>query len=60
MQSDGSGQPNRGVDELLQAGIAHSEVAKAIPFLGTLIKRKEDYDVVEQGGTPPKRPRLDS
>ena len=43
------------IGALLQAGISHSEVAKVIPFLGTLIKRKEDYDVVEQGGTPPKR-----
>jgi MoxR-like ATPase len=43
------------IGALLQAGISHSEVAKAIPFLGTLIKRKEDYDVVEQGGLPPKQ-----
>ena len=44
------------IGALLQAGISPSEVSKAIPFLGTLIKRKEDYDVVEQGGTQPKRP----
>jgi MoxR-like ATPase len=42
---------------LLSAGISHSEVSKAIPFLGTLIKRKEDLEVVEQGGKPAGRPR---
>jgi MoxR-like ATPase len=43
------------IGALLQAGISRSEVAQAIPFLGTLIKRKEDYDVVEQGGTSSTR-----
>jgi MoxR-like ATPase len=43
------------IGALLQAGVSPAEVSKAVPFLGTLIKRKEDYDVVEQGGKPPAR-----
>ena len=45
------------IGALMQAGISPSEVSKAIPFLGTLIKRREDLDVVEQGGRSSTRSR---
>jgi hypothetical protein len=38
------------IGALIQAGIPPNQVAKEIPFLGTLVKRKEDLDVVDQGG----------
>jgi len=45
------------IGALIQAGISPAEVSKAIPFLGTLIKRKEDLEIVEQGGRPATRQR---
>ncbi len=35
------------IGALVHAGITPAEISKTIPFLGTLIKRKEDLDVVE-------------
>jgi MoxR-like ATPase len=35
---------------LIMAGIPESEIAKSIPFLGTLLKRREDIEAVESGG----------
>jgi len=40
------------IGALLHAGISKNELARTIPFLGTLIKRKEDLEVVDQGGKP--------
>ena len=38
------------IGALLLSGIGADEVAKEIPFLGTLIKRQEDLKVVQAGG----------
>jgi MoxR-like ATPase len=38
------------IGALIQAGIPPAQVSKEIPFLGTLIKRKEDLEVLERGG----------
>jgi hypothetical protein len=38
------------IGALIQAGVPESEVASAIPFLGALIKRHEDLELVESGG----------
>jgi MoxR-like ATPase len=45
------------IGALIHAGIPHSKISKVIPFLGTLIKRKEDLELVEQGGKPATRSR---
>jgi len=42
---------------LMAAGLSADEVTEAIPFLGTLLKRREDLEVVEQGGRPSGRGR---
>ncbi len=38
------------IGALLAAGIPSEQVKEQIPFLGTLVKRPEDLQVVEQGG----------
>jgi len=43
------------IGALIAAGIPHGRVAKEIPFLGALIKKPEDMEVVEGGGRP-RRP----
>lgn len=45
------------IGALLAAGIPHSQVAKEIPFLGTLIKKPEDLDIAAQGGNATARQR---
>jgi MoxR-like ATPase len=39
------------IGALLAAGIPDKEVSKRIPFLGTLIKKPEDIELVETGGS---------
>jgi MoxR-like ATPase len=43
------------IGALLAAGISEREIGDAIPFLGTLIKRREDQEAVERGGRPGAR-----
>ncbi len=45
------------IGALIAAGIPHGQVAKEIPFLGTLIKKPEDVVAVEQGGKGGTRQR---
>ncbi|RME28738.1 MAG: MoxR family ATPase [Deltaproteobacteria bacterium] len=45
------------IGALLKAGIDHKRVEKEIPFLGALIKRKEDLEIVESGGKRTSRAR---
>ena len=43
------------IGALLQAGISAREIEKEIPFLGALIKRREDLELVKSGGRPAPR-----
>lgn len=43
------------IGALVKAGVSPDEVAREIPFLGTLIKRREDVEVVQAGGRPAPR-----
>jgi len=38
------------IGALIAAGIPADEIAKAIPFLGALIKKAEDMEIVDRGG----------
>ena len=38
------------IGALVKAGVSPEEVSREIPFLGTLIKRREDFEVVQAGG----------
>jgi MoxR-like ATPase len=38
------------IGALIAAGISHQQLAKEIPFLGTLMKKPEDVVIVETGG----------
>jgi MoxR-like ATPase len=40
------------IGALIAAGIPRGQIAEGMPFLGTLIKREEDLDVVERAGRP--------
>ena len=40
------------IGALIAAGIPRGQVAEGMPFLGTLIKREEDLEVVERAGRP--------
>jgi MoxR-like ATPase len=46
------------IGALVQAGMSEAEVADGLPFLGTLLKRKEDLEVVQGGGRPAGGPRF--
>jgi MoxR-like ATPase len=43
------------IGALIAAGIPPKRIQREIPFLGTLIKKPEDMDVVERGGRPGSR-----
>jgi MoxR-like ATPase len=43
------------IGALIAAGIPTKKLKREIPFLGTLIKKPEDMDVVERGGRPGSR-----
>jgi len=45
------------IGALIQAGVSPQEVGKSIPFLGTLIKRREDLEVLERGDRLPAHGR---
>jgi MoxR-like ATPase len=45
------------IGALIQAGISPAEISKKMPFLGALIKRNEDLELVEQGGKTSQRNR---
>ncbi len=40
------------IQALLAAGISPAKLEKELPFLGTLLKKKEDIDLVAQSGDP--------
>jgi MoxR-like ATPase len=40
------------IGALIAAGIPRGQVADGMPFLGTLVKREEDLEVVERAGRP--------
>jgi MoxR-like ATPase len=48
------------IGALIQAGVPESEVASAIPFLGALIKRHEDIEVVANSGRTVNYPGRDT
>ncbi|NMB77020.1 MAG: MoxR family ATPase [Myxococcales bacterium] len=43
------------IGALLAAGVSEREIGENIPFLGTLIKRREDQEAVERGERPGAR-----
>jgi len=43
------------IGALVAAGVSEREIGERIPFLGTLIKRREDQEAVERGGRPGSR-----
>ena len=45
------------IGALIAAGIPHKQVGQQIPFLGTLLKKPEDIERIEGGGSQAPRGR---